>query len=76
MTGSTIVPGTVKSVVPADSLHPSETAEILIDGADAKYNIVSIENISTAENPQRRLTPGAKVAVTISQAERVRLTEP
>jgi hypothetical protein len=33
MTGSITVPGTVKTVVPANSLHPSETAEILVDGA-------------------------------------------
>jgi hypothetical protein len=63
---ATIMPGTVKKVIPSPHPDLPEKAEIAVDGADELYREIRIENTLTDEKGNEvKLKAGAQVEVTV-----------
>lgn len=60
------LPGTVEKIIPTPYPSEREKAEISVDGADALYREIRIENtLQDEEGKEVGLNPGAQVEVTI-----------
>jgi hypothetical protein len=72
---STTLAGRVDRIIPVRFPDQSEKAQIVVDGSDAKYRDLRIENKLTDEHGDDvRLKKGARVAVTVSTKDPARDT--
>jgi hypothetical protein len=64
---SAIVPGIVRKIIPSPRPSQPEKAQIAVDGADARYRDLRIENSLTDEHGDDvKLKKGARVEVTVT----------
>ena len=65
---STVMPGTVKKIIPSPRPSQPEKAQIAVDGADRRYRDLRFENTLTDEHgDDGKLKKGAHVDVTITE---------
>jgi hypothetical protein len=73
---SAVMPGTVDKIIPSPRPSQPEKAQIAVDGADAQYRDLRIENSLTDEHGDDvKLKKGTHVAVTVTaEPKRDKLT--
>jgi hypothetical protein len=65
---STVMPGTVKKIIPSPRPSQPEKAQIAVDGADQRYRDLRFENTLTDEHGDDvKLKKGAHVDITITE---------
>ena len=65
---STVMPGTVKKIIPSPRPSHPEKAQIAVDGADRRYRDLRFENTLTDEHGDDvKLKKGAHVDITITE---------